>query len=46
MDTGDKIMVEASPTDRIWGIGFDADHPLEHEKEWGTNRLVRLDDIG
>jgi ribA/ribD-fused uncharacterized protein len=25
--TGDKILVEASPYDRIWGVGLAADHP-------------------
>ena len=37
-DTGDKTMVEASPTDRIWGIGFSTEEAADHEKEWGQNR--------
>ncbi|HVU58080.1 MAG TPA: NADAR family protein [Puia sp.] len=27
LDTDDKILVEASPVDRIWGIGMKSDHP-------------------
>lgn len=37
--TGDKIIVEASPSDRIWGIGFDAEHAEGRESEWGANKL-------
>jgi ribA/ribD-fused uncharacterized protein len=28
LDTGNKFIVEASPSDRIWGIGFDAEHAV------------------
>lgn len=39
--TGDKILVEASPKDAIWGIGLAADDPraLEPSKWLGTNWL-------
>ena len=41
LSTGDKIIAEASPYDRIWGIGLDADDPDACCPElWkGENRL-------
>jgi ribA/ribD-fused uncharacterized protein len=39
--TQDKILVEASPYDKIWGIGLSADDPrAEDRSQWlGTNWL-------
>lgn len=39
MSTGDTMLVEASPYDRIWGIGFDEEHALENKNRWGKNLL-------
>lgn len=41
LETGDKIIVEASPWDCIWGIGVGCDDPgVEDPKNWrGTNWL-------
>lgn len=33
---------EASPDDRVWGIGFKQADALEHESEWGENLLGKL----
>ncbi|KUJ14361.1 DUF1768-domain-containing protein [Mollisia scopiformis] len=39
LNTGDKIIVEASPSDRIWGIGFDTENAEGNNKDWGQNKL-------
>lgn len=39
--TGDKLLVEASPLDKVWGVGLRADDPRIHDRsQWrGTNLL-------
>ena len=45
--TGERVIVEASPDDRSWGIGFDAETAAkmvegegrEAERDWGRNKL-------
>jgi ribA/ribD-fused uncharacterized protein len=40
VETGDRELVEASPTDRIWGIGFTRDKaPGSNREMWGLNLL-------
>ena len=39
MNTGEKTLVEASPVDRVWGIGFDSATALANRHLWGDNRL-------
>lgn len=38
----DTTMVEASPLDRIWGIGYDSKNALENINDWGENRLGKI----
>lgn len=41
LSTGERELVEASPLDRIWGIGF-AEEDAEGKREvWGENLLGR-----
>jgi ribA/ribD-fused uncharacterized protein len=39
LNTGSKVIVEASPSDSIWGIGFDAEHTEGNEDRWCANKL-------
>lgn len=37
--TGDRELVEASPMDRIWGIGFGEKNAGKNRHRWGKNLL-------
>jgi ribA/ribD-fused uncharacterized protein len=37
--TGNKELVEASPYDRIWGVGFTEDDAEQNRDSWGLNLL-------
>ena len=41
METGERELVEASPFDRVWGIGYRAEEAVmgRRRKEWGFNLL-------
>jgi ribA/ribD-fused uncharacterized protein len=39
--TGDKLLVEASPLDTIWGVGLRADDPRVHDRAtWRGKNLL------
>ncbi len=39
LSTGDKILIEATPYDRVWGVGYGMDdsEKLRKENQWGQN---------
>jgi ribA/ribD-fused uncharacterized protein len=41
LETGNRVLVEASPVDRIWGIGMANDHPdVENPSKWKGENLL------
>jgi len=39
LSTGNALLVEASPSDRVWGIGFSELEALDYRHQWGQNLL-------
>lgn len=39
LKTGDRLLVEASPYDRIWGVGYSAANAEANREDWGENLL-------
>lgn len=39
IETGNKTLVEASPFDRIWGIGYGVENAERNKGNWGENLL-------
>jgi ribA/ribD-fused uncharacterized protein len=39
LSTGNRELVEASPKDRIWGVGFDEKDAENNRDKWGLNLL-------
>ena len=39
LGTGNRALVETSPDDKIWGVGFDSTEAEGRESEWGNNGL-------
>ena len=42
LSTGNHEIVEASPVDNIWGIGFSSDNAMENVDKWGQNLLGKI----
>ena len=39
LETAGREIVETSPNDRLWGIGFNTEEAEAHVNEWGENKL-------
>lgn len=39
LGTREKVLVEASPRDRIWGIGYGEKNAMNKKDQWGLNLL-------
>lgn len=39
LGTEEKEIVETSPNDRLWGVGFNSHDALDHISDWGENKL-------
>lgn len=37
--TGNRMLVQTSPNDKVWGIGFNTEDALRNESDWGENKL-------
>ena len=42
LKTGDKPLVEASPEDKLWGIGYSAEDAPQHLEDWGQNLCGKI----
>lgn len=43
LDTGERILVEASPIDKIWGVNMDENHPdIETPSKWQGQNLLGI----
>jgi len=39
LETGDKLLIEASKFDKIWGVGFAKQDAFQNRHKWGLNLL-------